>query len=108
MEVKKLFTETFNIQLAQSLPMKDAYFTADLASRGLFTGNLKEEVNEQGTRAQRAKFFIEKTAETGNTESFLQLLGAMEKYSSALKDLAQNIKSRFPPSSPSKLVHSSL
>jgi len=106
MDVKKLFTETFNKQLAQSLPMKDAYFIADLASSGLFPGDLKEEVSEQGTRAQRAQYFLEKTAENGNTDSFLKLLAAMEKFSPALKELAQKIKAKFPSSLLSKPVHS--
>ena len=107
MEVKKLFTETFNEQLIQSLPMKDAIFSASLASRGLFPGDLKEEVNEQGTEAQRARLFIERTAKTGKTDSFQKLLAAMEKYGSALKDLAQEIRSKIPSSSSSKIVHSS-
>jgi len=105
MDIKKLFTETFKVELARSLPMKDAYFTADLQSRGLFPGDLKEEVSGLSTRAQQVNYFLEKTAETGNADSFLQLLAAMETFSPSLKDLAQKIKAKFPQSSPSKSVH---
>ena len=85
-EIEKLFTEKFNMRLVKTLPMKDAYFTSDLTSKGLFPGDLKEEVSEQGTRANRAKYFIERTAEIGDSDSFPKLLAAMEKYSSGLKN----------------------
>jgi len=96
------------MRLVKTLPMKDAFFTSDLASKGLFPGDLEEDISEQGTRANRAKYFIKRIAEIGNTDSFLKLLAAMEEYSSGLKELADEIKAEFPDSLPSKYVLHSL
>ena len=77
------------------MPMEDAYFLADLSGKDLFRGNLKDEVSNQPTRADKARYFIAKLAEHRNTQSFLLLLDAMEDYSDALKDLARTIKAEF-------------
>ena len=58
-EIEKLFTEKFNMRLVKTLPVKDAYFTANLTSKGLF---LNEEVSEQGTRANRTKYLYRKNS----------------------------------------------
>ena len=96
MDVSKLFTETFNEKLVQKLPMKDAIFLSKLATRGLFPGDLKGEVDNAPTRAKAAIVFITSTAENGDTDSFSKLLSAMKEYSPALKTLAESIEAKFP------------
>jgi len=84
----------FNVKLVTSLPMKDVVFLATLNQKGLFSGDLKAGVKAKPTATEAADYFldnkIEKDLINGNTNSFLQLLSAMEEYSS-LKPLVTEI-----------------
>ena len=86
----------FNVKLVISLPMKDVVFLATLNQKGFFSGGLKAEVKAKSTATEAADYFldnkIEKDLINGNSNSFLQLLSAMEKYDSSLESLATEIK----------------
>ena len=88
----------FSIKLLISLPMQDVIFLTALDSRGLFPGDLKDQVKAKAatSSAQAAYHFlnikIEKDLKIGNNESLFKLLSAMEEFSEELRTLAQDIK----------------
>jgi len=96
MDSSEIFNE-FNVKLLTSLPMKDVIFIAHLNSKGLFHGNLKDEVREKNSAADAAEHFLHNTVEKdlkiGSNESFIKLLSAMTEFDSdAVKSLAEDIK----------------
>jgi len=86
----------FNEKLIISLPMKDVIFLAKLNSRGLFPGNLKDQVKEKSSSAVAADHFLDCSIKIdlkiNKDGSFISLLSAMEEYSNQLKSLAKEIK----------------
>ena len=95
-DAKKVFDQ-FNPNLVRSLPLKDPYFMAELASQHLFSGTLKEQIMEASTRADAATKFlygsIERSLNIDNREPFDRLLLVMEKFDDlTLNKLAKDIK----------------
>jgi len=86
-------------KLITSLPMQDVIFIAKLSGKGLFHGNLKEEVRKRSSSAEAADHFlnetIEKDLKVGKDESFKKLLLVMEEFSDPLKSLAAEIRCRI-------------
>ena len=96
---KEVF-DTFNPELVQLLPLKDAHFMANLTKQHLFSGTLKEEVLAASTQADATTRFlyraIERPLDVGKREPFDRLLLVMEKCNDPIiKELAREIKQNF-------------
>ena len=89
----------FNGKLVKKLPMNDAHFLAALTAEKLFSGDLRAEVDDKPTKAQKASHFLNNEIkpcleddDDVDIEPFLKLLGVMEKFSKNLGKLATRIR----------------
>ena len=95
----KAFDE-FRPKLVQCLPLKDAFFLAELTKQHLFPANLKEVVMKASTQTDAATIFLDKAIkrplDAGSGEVFEKLLLVMEKSDfMLLKKLAKSIKQKL-------------
>lgn len=95
----KAFDE-FRPKLVQCLPLKDAFFLAELTKQHLFPANLKEVVMKASTQTDAATIFLDKAIkgplDAGSGEAFEKLLLVMEKSDfMLLKKLAKSIKQKL-------------
>ena len=98
-EVKKIFDE-FNVKLVRHLPLKDAFFLAELTQQNLFSGNLKEEVMTAPTQKDATTCFLDEaikpSLDVGNREAFDKLLLVMQKSDyQMVNKLAEKIKQKL-------------
>ena len=89
----------FYARLVKTLPMDDVTFTAELYSRDLLPGDVRDLVKSQATRASKAAYFLDHVIEPSlaNTYgSFNKLLKVMEncEYDN-VKELAELITNRL-------------
>ena len=98
-EMKKVFDE-FNVKLVQHLPLKDAFFLAELTRQNLFSGNLKEAVMTAPTQKDATTCFLDEaikpSLDVGNREAFDKLLLVMQKSDYRMVNkLAEKIKQKL-------------
>ena len=82
MAFKKVYDDNFK-DLVKILPMNDAIFIANLKTNGLLEGDTSEQIDNQGTKADKAKYFLQNVIEpglaVGDTETFDKFVTVMEK-----------------------------
>ena len=74
--------QQFYVELVTALPMNDSLFLANLFTRGLLPGDLKQQIRVEKTLTDKATCFLDHKishdVSIGNSTSFYQLLNVME------------------------------
>jgi len=89
--------KNFYSQLVNTLPIKDAIFSAKLNGKGLYSGDLENEVNAKVTDAKGTTLFLNKAIKPylnnkKDDNPFWKLLSVMDEFDSQpLKNLAKQI-----------------
>ena len=74
--IEKIFQERYS-ELVNILPMNDDTFIAELFSKELLPGDLKQSVSAQYTKTKRAAYFLDYAISPSVGESFKILLEVM-------------------------------
>ena len=97
----KAFYQRFYLEFVEKLPLDDAIFNANLYAQQLFSGDIKDKISSENTRANKNTLFLDQciekgffTDEKGNISNPMleKLLAVMESSNS---QILQTLASRF-------------